>query len=78
MKRWLLGIVGMCVLTAGLSFSPRRAAADSPRYLFIQPGYGGYGNLQPVQTYAYGWFGVAPRCNATVHWDYYGHRWFWW
>ncbi|HEV3418252.1 MAG TPA: hypothetical protein VG056_15615 [Pirellulales bacterium] len=77
MKRWLLGIVGVCVFAAAFSLSAHRAQADNPQYLFIQPSYGGYGNIQPAQTYAYGWFGAAPRQQWTWHWDYYGDRWIW-
>ena len=77
MKRWLLGVVVLCVLAGSLSLSTGRAEAEYPQYLFVQPGYGGYGQMGQAQTYAYGWFGVAPRQMWTCHWDYYGNHWIW-
>jgi hypothetical protein len=77
MKRRWSSILAGCVLVAVTALSVRSARAEYPQYLFIQPGYGGYGQFAPAQTYAYGWFGVAPRQKWTWHWDYYGDRWIW-
>jgi hypothetical protein len=77
MKRWLLIAIGIGLFSSALALSARRAEAEYPQYLFIQPSYGGYGQLGPAPTYAYGWFGVAPRRMWTFHWDFYGGRWIW-
>lgn len=79
MKRRSSAILAACVLaaTSMLLVSDRSARAEYPQYLLIQPSYGGHGQFLPAQTYAYGWFGVAPRQKWTWHWDYYSNRWIW-
>ena len=77
MKRRLLSIICSCVFLGALALSAPRAEAGYPQYLFIQPNYGGYPQVNSAPTYAYGWFGVAPRRLWTFHWDFYGGRWIW-
>jgi len=77
MKRRLLSIICSCVFLGALALSAPRAEAGYPQYLFIQPNYGGYPQVNSAPTYAYGWFGVAPRRLWTFHWAYYGGRWIW-
>ncbi len=77
MKRWLLALVSACATLSALSIATPHARAEYPQYLFIQPSYCGYPQVNPAQTYAYGWFGVAPRRLWTFHWAFYGDRWIW-
>ena len=77
MKRRWPRILAACLLAMTLAISAHFARAEYPPYLFIQPNYGGHGQFAPAETYAYGWFGVAPRQKWTWHWDYYSNRWIW-
>jgi hypothetical protein len=77
MKRWLLALVGACATLSALSIAAPRARAEYPQYLLIQPNNCGYPQVNPAPTYAYGWFGVAPRRLWTFHWAFYGDRWIW-
>lgn len=70
-------VIVLCVIAGMLLVFAHAARAEYPHYLFLQPSYGGYGQAGPVQSYAYGWFGVCPRQTWTWHWDYYGSRWIW-
>ncbi|HJN12208.1 MAG: hypothetical protein QGH33_19995 [Pirellulaceae bacterium] len=42
---------------------------------YVQPR--GYETTVHRQTYAYGWFGVAPRRHWSRHTGYYGNYWQW-
>ncbi len=56
-------------LTLGLHTAEARAG-DCPRYLILQPVYGGQGRCVPARAYAYGWFGAVPSSESTGHMDY--------
>ncbi len=75
--RWVPLSVAAMLLAAAAVFSTEQARGEYPHYLFVNPSYAGYGQPGPVQSYAYGWFGVCPRQMWTWHWDYYGNRWIW-
>ncbi len=77
MKHCLVAVVGAFAILGSLAIATPRANAEYPQYLFIQPNYGGYPQLNPAPAYAYGWFGVCPRRLWTFHWAYYGDRWIW-
>ncbi len=57
-------------LTFGIVTGEARAD-DSPKYLILQPMYGGQGRLVPARAYAYGWFGAIPTSDSSAHWDYH-------
>jgi hypothetical protein len=77
MKRWFRRAIGLCVIFTGLILVAERAEAEHPQYLILTPMNYGYGQPVTGSTYAYGWFGVAPRRHFTFHWDYYNNRWMW-
>jgi hypothetical protein len=52
-------------------------ADDCPRYLVIQPMYGGQATAMPAHAYAYGWFGATSSSCSSWHRTYDGTG-FWW
>jgi hypothetical protein len=42
-------------------------------YLLPYPVPAAQGMSLPATTYAYGWFGVVPRCHKSCHYGYYNN-----
>jgi hypothetical protein len=57
-------------LTLGI-FACTAHAGDCPRYLILQPAYGGQGHCVQARAYAYGWFGAIPSSESTGHMAYH-------
>jgi hypothetical protein len=46
-------------------------------YLLPYPVPAAHGASLPAPTYAYGWFGVVPRCQQSHHHGYYNNYYQW-
>jgi hypothetical protein len=42
-------------------------------YILPHPVPAAHGVAAPAPTYAYGWFGVVPRCHKSWHYGYYNN-----
>ncbi|HZZ29597.1 MAG TPA: hypothetical protein VFE46_16490 [Pirellulales bacterium] len=76
MRRYLIA----AVLGLGLSmgrFATTASADECPRYLVLQPLYGGQATRMPAHAYAYGWFGAPTSSASTWHRTYDGTG-LWW
>ena len=68
-------------LGASISMTPVNARADYPSYILLRQSnnyhphaidpYGGNGYAVQTSSYAYGWFGVAPRRHYSRHFGYH-------
>lgn len=69
--------VFLCLSLLTGIMSTRTSAGDCPRYLVLQPLYGGQATCLSAHAYAYGWFGETPSSASTWHRTYDGTG-LWW